>query len=202
MPAPTLEHVKVTALRHLATGQSAREVERIMGDQVTHSTISRLAKKAENRAIIEAEQDRIIAKLKNPVDQTLADIETAAKLAKYWAGEDVPGIEELLTRLGIKSERRIDDNGAVTVITQNDMGPVLKYYETASKRADKVMASVGLLPTGGAPSQFVQNIYNDNRQSVTVNPLVMSALGDFLASKMDAIDLTPQDIDEEPDAAK
>lgn len=172
---------KRIALHKLAAGETQMDAAAAVG--VNQGTISRLKSKAESKAIIEAESQKLLAALPDIVEVYREGIETNKKLSAYLAGKDNHQANIIVDRL---TQSSMDGNGDAVL-------PIVKLHDQLSKRHDRYLQAVGILPSQ-SPSIFIQSL-NDNRSVQVFGEGVMQMLGQFgqslVASKEE---LDPQDV--------
>lgn len=192
MPGPALDTPQqLEVLQDLARGEQANHIAERVG--VHESTISRLKSKDESKRIIEAEQQKLLAALPDIVQSTKEELQTLALLSRHYAGLPAEGAEGVIERLSesvteIEGEAATGGKFSQTTTIKKDAAAVMKYYQGGMRRMEKIMQSVGIFPSSSMPSVVFNQVYNDHRRQVAVNPTIIGAIGRHLDAEFETID--------------
>lgn len=141
------KHMKAAAL--LAAGKTTREVAKAIGHK-DHSTVARLAKKPEIRAIIEKANNEITTKALNDIiERTVLEQQASLMLTKHLINND-PNTSQL------------KDNNINT------------FLDRTTKTGHEVLKSMGLLASHSLNVQ-INNLYQDNSTTL-LSPIVSDML--------------------------
>ena len=144
---------------HLGSGHTERNTADILG--ISRGSVSRYRKDPKIKAKIEAAQAKLAGSAMDIVKTDLAIIKHT---------------KDILDRTALNIENKVE------MLHARDMG-LLDLYTKVSKRVGQ---AIGIFNTP-APSLFIQNMYQDNRQQ-TIAPGVLSLISGALAIPEDTSD--------------
>lgn len=150
-----------------AQGKPQADIAKKVG--LSQTGVSRVVRKEENRKLIEQETTKLLSSLPEIVSQFEDNVEISKKLLDWISNPQYDDEETLI---------------CPTLIT--DPKDAIAFLNGAYKQKSDMLKALGVFPSNNL-SQFIQNIYNDNRKQ-SLGPEIFKAFGNMFEDDGDIED--------------